>query len=72
MGSAVALLIVGLQPRGTVLQVSEEDGLSSIDQEEWCEPRGSARSVPQAPDDRRELGEPFFCQTFSIGCESLA
>ena len=28
------------------------------------ESRGSAWSVPQAPDDRQELGEPFFAKLF--------
>ena len=60
--SAVALLVVSLQPWGAVLQVSGEDGLGSIDQEERREPRGLARGVPQAPDDRREFGQPFLAE----------
>ena len=65
-GSAVALLIVGLKPWGTILQVSVEDSLGSIDQEERCEPHGSARSVPQAPDDRREFGKPFLTKFLQL------
>ena len=62
MGSVVALLVVGLKPRGTILQVSGEDGLGPIDQEERREPRGSAWSVRQAPDDRWEFGKPFLAK----------
>ena len=50
--SLVSLLLICLEPRRSVLQVSGEDSLGTIDQEERRKACGSARGCPQAPDDR--------------------
>jgi hypothetical protein len=42
-----------------VLQVCGENSLLAIDQEERSESHGSARSRSEAPNDRRQLLEPF-------------
>ena len=37
--------MIRLDPRGSVLQISGEDGLGAIDEEERTEARGSARGL---------------------------
>ena len=50
--SLVLLLFVCLEPWRPVLQVSGEDGLGAIDEEERGNARGSAWGRPQAPNNR--------------------
>ena len=50
-GLLVLLLLLILEPRGPVFQVSGEDGLGAIDQKKWAETRGLTRGRSYAPDE---------------------
>ena len=50
----------------TVFQVSGQDGLGPVDQEERRETRGSARRCPQAPDHRGEFLHPSLAELVEV------
>jgi hypothetical protein len=57
-GGLVPLIVVRSEPWRSILQVSREDGLRSIDHEERRETCHSVRGCPQTLEDRGEFYDP--------------
>jgi len=58
VGCLHSLFIVCSHPWRSIVKVSWEDGLGTIDHEERRVAGGPAGSCPQTPEHRRELGDP--------------
>ena len=58
MGCLGSLFVICFDTWCSIVEVSWEDGLGTIDHEERCVAGGPTRSCPKAPEHRRELGDP--------------
>ena len=57
-GRLSSLFIVCPDPRRSIIEVGQEDGIRTIDHEEWCVASGLARGRPQALEHRGKLRDP--------------
>ena len=51
------MFVVCPDPRRSIIEVSWEDSLGTIDHEEWHVASGPTGGCPQAPEHRRKLGD---------------
>ena len=58
-GRLGSLLIVHPDPRRSIVEVSREDSLRTIDNEKWCVAGGPAGGHPQTLEHRGKLGDPL-------------
>ena len=58
MGCFASPFIVCPDPWCSIVEVRREDGLRTVDHEEWRVAGGLAGSSPHTPEHRRELGDP--------------
>ena len=54
----VSLLIVGLDPWRSVVEVGWEDGFGALDHEKWCVASGPTGGCPQALEHHEKLRDP--------------
>ena len=61
-GCLGSLFIVRPDPRCSIINVSREDSLGTVDHEEWCIAGGPAGGHPQASEHRRKLCNASFAK----------
>ena len=57
-GRLGSLFVVRPDPRHSIIEVSREDSLRTIDHEEWCVAGGLAGGHPQVPEHHGKLRDP--------------
>ena len=62
VGCLDSLFVVCSDPWRSIVKVGWEDGLGTVDHEERHVTGGPAGSCPQAPEHRRELGDPVYAE----------